>query len=126
MVTSILVRVSESWTRIRLVVSLKRSGWFEVPARITSSSDNDYQVTVAVLASNSRESWSLSGSLSGCESRKIVWATQLFFINLFNKNTQHYNCNKSIIHTLRIKYMVQNEWNIYYCIYNMNHFIYIM
>ena len=22
--------------------------------------------------------------------------------------------------------MVQNEWNIYYCIYNMNHFIYIM
>ena len=22
--------------------------------------------------------------------------------------------------------MVQNEWNIYYCIYNMKHFIYIM
>ena len=22
--------------------------------------------------------------------------------------------------------MVQNEWNIYYCIYNMNHFIHIM
>ena len=22
--------------------------------------------------------------------------------------------------------MVQNDWNIYYCIYNMNHFIYII
>ena len=29
-------------------------------------------------------------------------------------------------YTLPKKYMVQNEWNIYYCNYNINHFIYII
>ena len=55
--------------------------------RITSSSDDGYQATLAVLASNSRESWSLSGSLSVCESENDHLGNTTFFINLFNKNT---------------------------------------